>query len=279
MRTFVLAISVIFLLSSNAFSQNKSEDNENFSIGAEIRFLHFGGAPTLIKEIDNIPLGVRQVISHPSDTWIYGSRRPLITIPDKNVDGGILSMIEFGASPEISVWRFRLRSGVNFTISTFGEGPEKANFDTTPAVNQYGQPQRGTGTSLVYYTVRGQNSWKPSLIHEIDFDIGRNFLVIVGYSASNSTIIAESGYDRYDSLEKYKDYELGILRVDKRYLGFGIQPGMEDMARWLTVSFIGGTTELSFNPTVQGNSLTLRQGHPWFFEMGFSAHINSLRKR
>ena len=55
--------------------------------------------------------------------------------------------------------------------------------------------------------------------------------------------MAQSGYDRWDALEKYRTYRVADNRLMKRYLGFGWQPGAEGGYRPITMyALIGGMT-------------------------------------
>jgi len=275
-KTLALVLSSVFVFSGIASAQNSSK-TENFSIGLEARIFNLMVAPTLVKEVSNIPSVIRQVPSHPDDTWIYGNRRPIITIPDDTVSGLMSGSMGAGISPEVSAWRFRFRSGISLAIFTFG-GPTMGDFGSTPAINQYGEAKRGTGTSLVYYSVYGKTSWKPGLVHEVDFAITKSALLIVGYSYDNFRIVGQSGYDRHNSFEKYRDYDLGKGRIYKKYLGLGFQPEIDKGWRPATVNFLVGKTELKTELDGLGEGLNIRNGSPWFFQIGSAYHLNSLRK-
>lgn len=269
-----LAVTSIIILSSGLAAAAQEHEKTNFGLGFELRF--FGVNSSIgdnIKAIENVPLELRQVPSHPDDIWIYGIKRVIRTIPYDSIDLGGFDGLTVSLSPELTAWRFRLRSGPNLYLGSFGGGPRRSNEGNTREINQYGKPTRGYGTSLVYYSIYGQSSWKPGITSEVDLDIGKGLLLMAGYGWNNHKLTAESGYDRWDALEKYESRKLADSRIVKRYLGFGWQPDMDNNGwRPMTLSLSIGKTRTKLNLTEIGKEMIFRHSNPWFFELSFSAH-------
>lgn len=277
----LFSVSLAFA-QSNPNSKEYYDERTNLGLGLEFKFLGVNATLGDNFKISNVPLELRQVPSHPDDTWIYGSKRVIRTIPDDSIKFSNISGLTFSLSPELTVWRFRLRSGPNFYhFGSPGGGPRKSNEGSTREINQYGKPTRGYGTSLVYYSIYGKNSWKPGMANEADLDIGKNLLLMAGYGWNNYKLVTESGYDRWDMLERYEMRELADNRLVKRYLGFGWQPDVDDGRRsWrpITVYLLLGKTETLAKLTEFGRGMTIEYGRPWFLEFGFSAHGVFLKK-
>ncbi len=280
MRIPVLVLLIVLFSIGSVSAQDNKNGRDNFNIGFSFKLFDITTAlnDPYIEEIGNVPIALRQVPSHPNDIWIYGNRPIIRTIPYDSVGGGNLGSFNLGISPELTVWRFRIRSGINFSTGGLGSMAEKSNNGSTREINQYGQPVRGYGTSLVYYNIHGESSWKPGLIHEADFDIGKSLLIITGYSWSNYDLVGESGYDRWDMLEKYRDYELGNVRIIKKYLGFGWRPEVEKEQRPITMYFLVGKARSAVDLTESGKGLSLRHKNPWLFQFGLAAHLGFLKK-
>lgn len=273
-----ISFFVLFYVSTiSVFAKNTSADeNKKPVAGFGIEFKFFGAdvsANDYLKEINNVPIELRQVPSHPNDTWIYGSTQVVRTIPYDSIKLGAASGLLFSLSPELTIWRFRVRSGPNLYWSGLGKGPSKSNEGNTREINQYGEPLRGYGTSLVYYSIYSQNSWKPGVTNEADLDIGKDFLLIAGYSWNNYKLVSESGYDRWDALEKYQRHEVAVSRRIKKYLGFGWQPNVDDNGwRPIMISLMVGKSRTLTRLTEAGKGMTFQYGNPWFLEFNFSVH-------
>lgn len=277
LRLVGVLICVLYSVSfAFAQSDDRKHKKSNFGFGIEAKL--FGADATFNEstKVSDIPLNLRQVPSHPEDTWIYGSRRVIRTIPsDTIIFNGSNVGQNFAFSPELTVWRLRARSGVNFFVGGSGDGPSKDSDNTTREMNQYGGSSRGYGTSLVYYSVYSKSSRKPGINNEVDFDIGNDLLLIAGYSWRNYNLVAQSGYDRWDSLEEYSTSVVSENKFVKRYAGFGWQPDLSDdntNNRPLTISAVVGKGKTTANLTGAGTGMKVEYGRPWFFEFSFAAH-------
>ncbi len=279
---FVLVLSLLLVPKVSAQGQNSVSQNENknsnFGMGLEFKFFDVSSFPVFMKEVDNVPLALRQVPSHPDDTWIYGNQQVMRTIPFDSINPSGFESLNFTVSPELTLWRFRLRSGLMFSYASFG-GAEPKNEGSTREINQYGVPERGYGTSLVYYSIYGRNSWKPGVITEADLNIYKGFLAMVGYGWSNYNLVTETGYDRYDALEQYRAYDLGSARSVRRYLGGGWSPDVDNGWRPITIYVVYGKTRTEINLSGLAEGMTFQPaGNPWFIEFGFAYHGIFLKK-
>lgn len=280
-RLRVVAVSFFVLFSASfVFGQSSSPDQKTkIGFGLEIKFFGVSAGLDNDSKVTNVPLKLRQIPSHPQDKWIYGSRRPILTVPSDSIGlGNLGGGLNFSLSPELTLWRFRVRSGVNVSYIGTG-GSEKSNEGSTREINQYGKPQRGSGTSLVYYSIYKQNSWKPGLTSEVDFDLGKNTLFIAGYGWNNYKLVTEKGYDRWDALEVYEKNDLSNNRVIKRYIGIGFQPEIEKNFRPISINITAGRMRHEARPTEYGRGLTFKYtDNPWFIEFSFAAHTFLFKK-
>lgn len=282
MKSIITILSCWFLFSSQVFGQTISDKPKrtNFGLGLSVG-LGLAVSPSNNFKIDNVPLELRQIPSHPNDGWIYGSKQVIRTIPydlmniSHNSEG-----LKVSFSPELTIWRFRLRNGASLYNAADTDGPMRSNEGNTREINQFGKPTRGYGTSLVYYSIYGKKSSKFGWSGGADFDIGKGLLIMAGYDRWNNyyNILAESGYDRWNSLEKYKDYDLGKLSLNRRYVGFGWQPDVDNYRLPLVISVVGGKTNSIFRPTELGKNITFERNKNWFVEFGLSVHLVLLKK-
>lgn len=272
---FVAAPFFVLFLASPAFAQTVEYKRPNFALGLEGRFFHFDYLLNAGK-FENVPLALRQVPSHPNDIWIYGSRPVMRTVPFDSINLGSDSNLVFSVAPEITVHRLRVRSGVSFT-SISPITPDPYNNDSLREVNQYGRPTRGYGTSLVYWGIARKSTVKPGWISEADFEIGKGIAFIGGYSTNRYKLVFESGWDRWDRLEKYRIYDLSDNTVQKVYGGLGFQPGKVE-GNPVRVSVLAGKAKVISDFTDLAEGMTVDYGSPWFFGLGFSVHGTFFKK-
>ena len=92
-----------------------SHGRSDLAFGLEFKFTQnflVGG----FGEARDLPLALRQVPSHPDDTWIYGSSTVIRTIPLDSYALSEKATFIPAISPEITINRFRLRAGLNLTL-------------------------------------------------------------------------------------------------------------------------------------------------------------------
>ena len=253
----ILVVSLLFILNIETivFAQDKHKES-GVGVGVDLRPFEISIFPGYFGNIENIPLELRQVISHPDDIWVYGTKRPLITIPENNlVMGGAIS---FSAtlSGELKLYRLRLRSGPNyswlFPIKTYPEGAEAIR-----EVNQYGTSLRGTGTSLIYYKMIVRPVLKPGWTHELDFRIYNGWMAVGGFSVNYYKLAIETGYDRWNSFDSLENKEVSRNKLAKTYGGFGWRDINGEMGGASIFFFLGKSkTTAKLSNIAQGMQIT-----------------------
>jgi hypothetical protein len=175
--------------------------------------------------VDNVPQRFRQLPSHPGDVWIYGSRRTMRTIPFDSIQPNPVSnLTSLHVAAALTVRRLQLRGGPAFAIvPRIDQGLVKGNTGATREVNQWGESYRGSGTSLVYYNMYPETSFMPGWLIESAITVNRRVSFFGGIGQDNFKLLAESGYDRFDRLEKYDLQKAGIVRVGNIHGGIDVQ--------------------------------------------------------
>ncbi|PIR97050.1 MAG: hypothetical protein COT91_03465 [Candidatus Doudnabacteria bacterium CG10_big_fil_rev_8_21_14_0_10_41_10] len=206
--------------------------------GVEVKMFFFPKAQFQDMNVSSVPEALRTVPTHQGDGWFGTPGRPRI-VPDdplfvlkpdlKNV--GAVSV-----APQYTVWRITFRGGVYFPYGDLtSRRPVAGDLSTYNAVNQYGDNNRGYGTSLVYYSIYWDDTKgriKP--FGEVEFRLHRFVSVIGGYGGTQSEyrLMLENGYDRFGRLEKYQEHELfrtsqknapyAAVRVGIAYIGVSV---------------------------------------------------------
>jgi hypothetical protein len=185
--------------------------------------------PDVAGLVENVPAQLRRVPSHPGDTWIYGSRPVVRTIPFDSIEPNpvsFLTSLHFAA--ELTVRRFRLRGGPAFAVfPRIDQGLVKANTGATREVNQWGEPYRGSATSLVYYNMYPETSAAPGWLIEGALSLNRHVSAFGGMGQDNVRLLVESGYDRFDSLETYGRQGAGVVHIRRVHGGLDVQLPIE----------------------------------------------------
>jgi hypothetical protein len=137
------------------------------------------------------------------------------TIPFDAIDPNpVSSLIAFRAGPEVSIRRLRLRAGLSFaSVPPIEQGLVKASAGATRMVNQWNEPSRGFGASLVYYTMSPSATAVPGWFGEASVDITERVAAFGGVGADNVRLLVETGYDRFDQFEVYRRDVAGVIRI------------------------------------------------------------------
>jgi len=218
--TSLLIGSLVSPLSArNAQSQ---EPNKRYFFDLGIRY-----ETSLINEIKNMPLKIRDVPKHPGD----------IDVPDENIapieDASIklYDRISIGTKTGINLYPHnKFKIGLGFGLDLDLNAPlllgrfkyddrkdtRKRNYTTQP-----GTDKRGYNAALTYYQVHstfGPN-WNdciiPSIYSEIEFRVTDKVGFALGCNIYKQTLTAENGWDRGNSLEPRKKYNLANLTIVK----------------------------------------------------------------
>lgn len=219
--------------------------------------------------VENVPASLRQVPSHPGDTWIYGSQTVLRTIPFDSIEPNPLpSSAALYVAAEITVRRLRMRSGPVFTFYSEAEqGLVPANTGATRLANQRNLPDRGIGQSLVYYNMYVQTSRVPGWLNEASLNVSRHVSLIGGYSFTTFALVVETGYDRFNRLETYDTVDGGRVTLWRAYGGV-------EAAFPFAQGHSGGFHVLvgTLRDPIAANGMTVHADGRWFVTAGVSLH-------
>jgi hypothetical protein len=173
----------------------------------------------------NIPQSLRTVPSNQAGPLSTGTP---VVIPGSTFSVGDPKFIGFSAfsfAPQYQAWRFTFRSGVSITMPNYpAQGPPTAEGGPYQEINQFGTNQRGTGTSLVYYSVYWSKGGpiNPKPYGEIEFRVAGPLALVGGYGGFQKTenITLENGYDQYDALTPYSKQAIASAII-KAYGPYG----------------------------------------------------------
>lgn len=216
------------LLSVSLTTPAKAEVKPIFSLG-----FNAGYEKSLISSINNIPLAIRNVPKHRDDG--YASDSNVAPIAGSSIDLSETYPI-LGAKVGVGIGIHDTWEDDKFTFKV-GIGaetwhPDKAtNFYTADEfhsrnyTNAPGTDTRGEAAALTAYRVftyyhKPDDNLKPYLFSEAGFH--KDFLTLnLGYKIFKQGIIAENGWDRYNSFEKWNSHELAEYIVGSPYASVG----------------------------------------------------------
>ncbi|MEK7255797.1 MAG: hypothetical protein AAB316_13690, partial [Bacteroidota bacterium] len=134
-----------------------------------------------------------------------------------------------------------------------------------------GSAKRGYGAALTYFGIRkniasGAASLAYGGFAKLNFSFGDNspHSVFLNFSQAYSGIFVESGWDRYNALEKYKRYQLARLRKNIMQLGWEFR---QVDAGALVQAWVGFVFQSSSLSEVGKQALLETPNH---FEIGFA---------
>jgi len=264
----LLAVLISFYLQLPAASAQAK--GEALSAGIEFRYSFFGiPHPAL----SSIPASVRQVPGHQNDPW----RNQVFTIPDDNIKpGGLAGGVVI--APELGFWqRIRIRAGINWAGVGWPTPPQRGTTDNTKEINQYGRPQRGIGTALVYYSVRHKPASMPAPMAELEVRPLRHFWVLAGFVKGRYSYVVERGWDRYDSLETLDVRGLSTVWYSHRYVGIRIEAPQEGRSTVGLVAFGGpARVNMDWNNEVAGTAAVFNQ-RPYIIGAGVTLRFSFRR--
>ncbi|MDP3954425.1 MAG: hypothetical protein Q8Q06_03340 [bacterium] len=217
----------------------------------------------------DVPESLRTVPTHKDDGWFGKPGSPrVIPYSTFNVSDPMMSGFwSTRLAPQYTIWRVTVRGGVNVNPkSQFKtKRPRAGDFDTYHAVNQHGKPQRGTGASLVYYSIYWDNPDSRSTVNpfgEVELRLNKFLSVFSGYSSSETSarLILENGYDRWNSLEKYSTTDFATISTKTAHY-FGVRIGITPYVGFSVGSGpIISQTQSTFPSVVSGHSDKKKMG-------------------
>jgi len=251
----VLSLSVVFALFVFFGNKTFAKGKDASGLGIEVKGLYNipGSNPGAVS-FSNIPTSLRQVPTHSGDGW-FGRPGALRTVPFndfkvKDPASSGLESFSFRVAPQYSFDRVTLRGGASFdfiegTLSS--QRPKAGDFSTYRAVNQYGEEKRGTGTSLVYYSIYWNDSYGHDEVTpfiEVECRAYKFLSVFTGYNKSEQKygLKLERGWDRWNTLQKYKVEDFGSVNARRSYY-FGVRLGNPHVG--FSVGFVPVKNEFS----------------------------------
>ncbi len=264
------SLILVFCFGTGAYAQTsslKKDSKDNFGFGLDFRPIDINVMPGYFGKVENVPLELRQVVSNPDDTWIYGSRRPILTIPGNSLKMGGAGGFNLTLSPELRIYRLRLRIGPNYSLFF----PNRSSGNTVREVNQYGSSQRGTGNSLVYYKLEMSPTLKPGWTSEAEFQVYRGWSVATGYSVNYYKLQVDRGYDRYNSFDSLHSDDVSRNKLAKTYGGMGWRNN-GNSGRVSTFVFVG-KTRTTGNLTEAGRNMVITYKDHYYGSWVVSFHL------
>lgn len=173
--------------------------------------------------ISNFPLELRSVPRHLDDDWLVNRPYANSVLPDDTLSYGPIAM--GGLNFYIEMFDI-VQTGLSFILNEDNQG------SSVFRQNQFGNSGNGMGTSLRYYEITNTSlgigfftSIAPPTIPIISItDIG-NFgfrpILSAVYQFVPSNLFAESGWDRYQILEKWKKLSIGTIK--QHYINYGLE--------------------------------------------------------
>jgi len=203
-----------------------------------------------IHSVKKIPKYMRDVPIHKDDSGVPGAIKdganvyPLFDIalkPGARIETDVVSLDILG----------------NFSL------PLSRNLNRRNYTNHVGTEKRGEGAALTYYDV----GYGPLVIPGVEVNAcfpikDTDFGVILGSSYREYKLNLQNGWDRYDKLEKRKDYTLGTIKETGLYTGVRFFPNRKKKGFFLELT--GGVNLIDFESEkaieVKYDDVTWRMG-------------------
>lgn len=214
---------LVFFMGSPAIAQSSSSGPAvkfgiNVFAGAEL-------TPNMIGEVESVPETLRRVPGHPDD--FRSGNRPTFLIPGISQFKRGNSRMNAGGGPELLIKdKISVRGGLNFNFF-FSQFPKLESGGNTQEINHEGTTERGTGRSLVYYTLQ-IGAKKPGYYAEVEFRAMRRISLVGGGKFTELFLISQRGYDRFNASEKLDEIKVAKIRSVAPYAGIKIGGGNED---------------------------------------------------
>ena len=256
----------LLVLSCATYGQT-AQKNRKVGFGFEVRFLNVDISSGRL-EVDNIPKSMRTVPIHKDDGYL-GSGRDVV-VPSDRIKPGLLLSYAPVLAPEITFSdRLTLRGGAVVSVGILPTA-SASNHGTTREVHQYDSgTERGVGTSFVYYAVTASQRPHFGWLAESELSVTESLSVIGGYESSGNSLKINTGWDRYNKLQTYKNYDIGVLETKKQYFGF--RAGSKRGGASLLV--VVGHNSRNFNSAPAGKDIGVKTGGGFCFTTGVSYRI------
>ncbi|MFH1452191.1 MAG: hypothetical protein ABIF88_03395 [archaeon] len=168
----------------------------------------------LVQNVRDVPEEIRDVPIHSDDGYASGKGGP-IPSDDINVGPRTGGFFRYGGRMPVIKDTLFAKLGIEVELGgIFTSDKPSRNY-----TNAVGTSQRGRGAALTYYSIHTKSgpNWNSSLIPKIvgglELELSDSVTVGANYSIWREDLVAETGYDRYDSLEHRSSFNLVDMTV------------------------------------------------------------------
>ncbi len=166
---------------------------------------------SLVNEVRDVPLAIRNIPIHPDDWGVPGP------IADDEVTVGprLGMFVNYGQKLTLLKDSLFLRAGVEMELSGMLD-IDKPSRNYTNAV---GTSERGYGAALTYYSIytKAGPDWNSFLIPKVfvglETKLSDSLTFGAGYKLWREDLVAETGYDRHDNLERRDGFGLVDMTI------------------------------------------------------------------
>jgi hypothetical protein len=247
---------------------------DGWQFGLEVRPLVIQAFPNFLPQVGQLPASLRTVPINPNDA---GAGTPVI-IPGATVEPGTYAPLGSAIAPEVSYGRLAFRAGGVFSWEAVAPLAHKGSKGSTQEVNYQGDG-RTVGAALAYYAVLSRPRYVPGVFGELELRASHGLALLVGYQASWQNVDLQQGWDRYDSLQKYKSIVLSQDVAQQEYAGVRLSKAIG--GSWTAGTFfLAGPVQISQNPTAAGSGAVIGYNKtPFFVATGVDFHWNWNRRK
>lgn len=134
----------------------------------------------------------------------------------------------------------------------------KRNYTNAP-----GTDKRGYGAALTYWSVKPGPLFIPGIKADLHISTNKDWDFIIGGGYRRYDLEIERGWDRYDSLEKYRD--TSIAKVDEKSIYIGFESKDRMSKKWHSLIKLG----VNFNDyKTKGNEIKIDSKFSFFISGG-----------
>lgn len=186
-----------------------------------------------VKKIENVPEKMRYVPIHHDDDWVPESDNGVIADDStKLLPLFTLDFLKLGLESKINdSIDVDVYGDLGLNVSYFMPFSHDFAFGTINERNYMGAPgtdERGYGTALTYWTANYGPVLIPGINVDLSFPVRENYNFLIGGGFRSYDLKVETGWDRYNDLDKHKDYKIADIEEKSVYIGIKT----EEKDRW-----------------------------------------------
>jgi hypothetical protein len=203
----------ISLLSTTFSKEAKAEDNYQYNIQLDYE-------SGVVQKLDNIPEKIRNVPIHSEDSYAAGNQGPISH--DSAFPGGTV-LLEFGISKRLIGYENNFKVGALLGLD-FGGMLRGADHERN-YTNSVGSEKRGDGAALTYYSIlpayldKWNSAIRPAILGELELGSNPNRSLVLRYLLYEERLMAETGWDRFNSQDANQRFELARYLVNQLQIG------------------------------------------------------------